>query len=76
MCLEVADTVFIHRIQGIPPSAIAYHAAMFACTKAAPALWTECVDLLREMKSKGLEVGVTAYNMAILCTGLAHEVGR
>lgn len=61
--------------QAGPPTAGLYHAAMFACTKGQPAAkWTECLDLLREMKGKGLPVGATAYNTAILCAGMAHEV--
>lgn len=61
--------------EGLDPLASTYHAAMFACTKAQPeAKWTECLDLLREMKAKGLPVGVTAYNTAILCAGMAHQV--
>lgn len=51
----------------------AFHAAMFACTKPEPARWMECLDLLGEMRSAGLPVGLTAYNTAILCAGLAHE---
>lgn len=62
--------------EGVEPSAATYHAAMFACTKGQPAAkWTECLDLLRDMKAKGLPVGITAYNTAILCAGMAHEVG-
>lgn len=58
-----------------PPTAGLYHAAMFACTKGQPAAkWAECLDLLREMKGKGLPVGATAYNTAILSAGMAHEV--
>lgn len=45
-------------VQGLDLETSAYHAAMFACTKESPARWTECLDLLREMKSKGLPVGV------------------
>jgi leucine-rich PPR motif-containing protein len=58
---------------GLEPGVEAYHAAMFACSKPDPAKWTECLDLLREMRSGGLPVGVTAYNTAILCAGMAHE---
>lgn len=61
--------------EGVEPSAATYHAAMFACTKGQPtAKWTECLDLLRAMKEKGLPVELTAYNTAILCAGMAHEV--
>lgn len=60
----------------VAPTAGLYHAAMFACTKGQPAAqWTECLDLLREMKGRGIAVGATAYNTAILCAGIAHEVG-
>ncbi len=58
---------------GLEPGVGAYQAAMFACSKPDPARWTECLDLLREMRSGGLPVGLTAYNTAILCAGMAHE---
>jgi len=58
---------------GLEPGVETYHAAMFACSKPDPARWTECLDLLREMRSGGLPVRLTAYNTAILCAGMAHE---
>lgn len=40
------------------PSVACYHAAMFACGKPDPGRWMEAIDLLREMKARGLPVTV------------------
>jgi hypothetical protein len=59
MCVRVCLNACALPRQEVEPSAAAYHAAMFACGKPDPGRWAECVDLLREMKGKGLPVGVS-----------------